>query len=443
MDIPASTIRAKSARVTVMGLGRHSGGVAAAQYLAARGAMVTVTDLADRTMLAESLQALARVPIAAVHLGGHQPDDFTQADLVVVNPAVRPGQPLVQAATRSGATITSETELFLRACPAHVIGVTGTVGKSTTAAMIAAILEADRRRTWLGGNIGLSLLPVVHEMTPDDWVVLELSSFQLAWLSDSVPMPGTAVVTNCTSNHLDWHGTRQHYVESKRRLLAGQSAEDLAVLNLSGGQMHRWRKWVRGRLALPWPAERTAPLWVPGVHNRHNAACAAAAAAGVGCSPSAIERGLAGYRGLPHRLQFVADVQRRRFFNDSKATTPEAATAALAAFDGRKWLLAGGHDQGARLEPLAEAVTKRTCGAAFFGATACTLQALVARRRPGHPSRALGSLAEAFNWCWPQTRPGDLVLLSPACSSPDQFCDYQQRGAAFVELVDELACSSP
>ncbi len=155
-------------RATVMGLGRHGGGVGAARYLAQHGARVTVTDLAGTSELTDSLDQLAGTPIERFHVGGHRKGDFTDADLIVVNPAVRPDNSLVALARAAGARITSEIELFLSACPAHVIGVTGTTGKSTTAAMIAAALDAAGRRAWLGGNIGGSLLVDVERMTPDD-----------------------------------------------------------------------------------------------------------------------------------------------------------------------------------------------------------------------------------------------------------------------------------
>ena len=206
-------------RATVMGLGRHGGGVGAARYLAEQGARVTVTDLADADALADSLDELAGAGIERFHLGGHREADFTEADLVVVNPAVRPDNPFVELARTAGARITSEIELFLDACPAPVIGVTGTTGKSTTAAMIAAALDAAGRRSWLGGNIGRSLLADLPRIRSDDWVVLELSSFQLHWLGENVRWPRLAVLTNFAPNHLDWHGSVEHYRQSKQRLL--------------------------------------------------------------------------------------------------------------------------------------------------------------------------------------------------------------------------------
>ena len=286
-----------------MGLGRHGGGLAAARYLAEQGAVVTVTDLADAAALAESLSALADVPIAQFHLGGHRETDFIFPDLIVVNPAVRPDSPWV-AARAASAQITSEIELFLAACPAPVIGVTGTAGKSTTASMIAAIIRAAGRPVWLGGNIGRSLLGELPRIGPDDRVVLELSSFQLHWLSEAARWPRWGVLTNFAPNHLDWHGSVERYRAAKQRLL--DHAEDCPS----------------------WDDCDLPPLSVPGRHNRANAALAAGAACAAGADRAAVERGLADFAALPHRLEFAAEIAGRTFYDDSKATTPEAAIAA-------------------------------------------------------------------------------------------------------------------
>jgi UDP-N-acetylmuramoylalanine--D-glutamate ligase len=332
-----------------MGLGRHGGGAAAARFLAGQGAIVTVTDLADADALADSLAGLADAGIGRFHLGGHRESDFQAADLVVVNPAVRPGDPLVELARKSGARLTSEAELFLDACPARVIGVTGTNGKSTSAAMTAAILSAAGRRTWLGGNIGNSLLAELHQLRPDDWVVLELSSFQLFWLSDAARWPSRAIVTNCTPNHLDWHGTFAHYMQAKQRLLEHLSAVGSAVIDPRAPGLTGWADSLACRLIEPVPLQKIPPLQLPGEHNRRNAALAAAAALDAGVEWGAVETALARFSGLPHRLALVAEIAGRKFFDDSKSTTPEATLAALDAMRRPTWLLLG---QGNRPGPI-------------------------------------------------------------------------------------------
>lgn len=424
-------------RATVMGLGRYGGGVSAVRYLASRGARVTITDAADAESLADSLKQLRGAALEAVHLGGHLPEHFAGADLVVVNPAVPPSNRALGWAREAGAALTSETELFLAACPAPVIGITGSNGKSTTAAMTAAILHADGRRVWLGGNIGRSLLDDLGRIGPSDWVVLELSSFQLARLSVGARFPHVAVVTNCSPNHLDWHGGYDDYVAAKQRLLSGQSPDGIAVLNPRDPEVGGWSSIVRGRQCLV-PDEATLPkLRLPGAHQRANAACAAAAAEAVGCEPAAISRGLADFVGLPHRLEFVAEVDGRRFYNDSASTTPESTTAALESFE-RAWLLVGGAEKGASFQAMLTALARRAAGVAFYGAAGDRLASAFATLSPRCAFRYETALPAALEWCWRRARPGEAIVLSPGCASFDQYRDYRERGEHFVALARDL-----
>jgi UDP-N-acetylmuramoylalanine--D-glutamate ligase len=458
----------RNQRVTIMGLGHFGGGVAAARWLAGQGALVTVTDLANEHALTDALPLLADVPIAALHLGGHREEDFQHTDLVVVNPAVRPDSPWLQAARQSGARLCTELELFLENCPARIVGVTGSNGKSTTAAMIASILKAAGRPTFLGGNIGGSLLEQLPQVTekgtgsfcakhslglsgkmclspfpsqigPEDWVVLEISSFQLWHFTPAARMPHVAVVTGCSPNHLDWHRSYADYVAAKQRLLTGQTPADFTVLNTFDPEVDSWSRWVRGRqIPLPELVE-LPPLQVPGEHNRINAACAAAAAIGAGCNREDIRHGLERFRALPQRLEWFAVVEGRRFYNDSTATTPESTIAALRSLDVPVWLLAGGKSKGGDFGPLAAEIVGRARGAAFFGSVRNDLLALTTAAAADFPCTAVETLEEALDWCWRQSRPGEAVVLSPACASTDQFVNFRQRGQRFVKLVHHLA----
>lgn len=426
-------------RVTLMGLGRHGGGLGAARFLLEQGARLTISDHGQREQLAASLQALAGFPLHAVRFGRHDPRDFTTADCVVANPAVRPDHACLSAARAAGVTVTSEIELLLTHCPARVIGVTGSNGKSTTAAMLAHVLTAAGRRNWLGGNIGGSLLGDLEQMHRDDWVVLELSSFQLAHLSDAAPRPELAVITNCTPNHLDWHDSFALYARAKRRILGSPTTR--AIVDPTDPVSSRWPHPDRTRQS--WPLERVGPLALPGRHNRQNAALAAAAAEAVGVSPDTIRAGLAHFVGLEHRLQPLAPVAGRRCYNDSKATTPAATRAALDAVRGPLWLLAGGVSKGADFDDVARHVVRRACGAAVFGESRRQWQAALSTAAKSFRVHVGESLREAFDWCWQQSSSGDALLLSPACASHDQFQDYQARGAAFGALVEaRAACTS-
>jgi UDP-N-acetylmuramoylalanine--D-glutamate ligase len=418
-----------------MGLGHHGGGVAAVRYLVSRGACVTVSDSADQETLADSLGELANLNLDAVHLGPHQSTDF-HAEFVVVNPAVRPQNSFLHAARDAGARLISEVELFLEACPAQVIGVTGTNGKTTTCTMLHAMLAAGGRRAWLGGNIGRSLLGDLDSMTADDMAVLELSSFQLAHLGNTLRMPELAVITNCSPNHLDWHGHCADYRASKQKLVSASAA---VVFNDHDSEVARWGELAHGRVVPSWPLERVPSLSVPGEHNRENAACAAAAAELAGIAPWDICRSLERFRGLPHRLEPLGTVAGRRFFNDSKSTSPAAALAALATVDGPLWLLAGGDAKGADLGVLGAAIAARVEGAALFGAARGPLHAAIGNASPNCKMLLAEQLATAFDWCCGQSRVGDAIVLSPGCASHDQFLDYQHRGEAFRRLLDQLA----
>ncbi len=447
-------------RATVLGLGSHGGGAAAARFLAQRGAHVTITDLADEDRLADAIRTLDDVPIHRWCFGRHEPGDICDASLLVVNPAVRPRHPLVARARSRGAEVTSEIELFLRRCPACVIGVTGSSGKSTTAAMIAAMGRAAGWRTWLGGNIGVSLLPYLDDaefvarlpgqpdgrILPGDLVVLELSSFQLHWLADDCPRPQVAVVLNCTPNHLDWHEDFQHYAASKQSLLTGQSPLGITILNFGDREVRHWERHIRGCLLPPLADGRIPPLAVPGPHNRVNARCAAAAAKAVGIEHTAIEQSLREFGGLEHRQQSLGVFAGRLLVDDSKATTAEATMAALWADDRPTWLLAGGQAKTDAFAPLSATILQRCRGAAFFGADRGRLHgSLVAAMNSGQRPVAadfvqgeFNDLAGALGWCWFHSQPGERILLSPACASFDQYRDYLHRAAHFRQLADGL-----
>ncbi len=420
--------------VTAMGLGRHGGGLGAARYLAQQGARVTISDTANADVLSESLAQLADVAVHALHLGGHDERDFRAAEVVVVNPAVRPDHPCLQIARTAGAELTSEIELFLQRCGARAIGVSGSNGKSTTVTMLAEMLRAGGHRTWLGGNIGGSLLGELDRMTAEDWVVLELSSFQLAHLTAVARLPEIAVLTNCTPNHLDWHGTQAEYAAAKRRLLDCSSV----ICNLHDPVVTSWQRDCKRVARSGWDLDRIPRLLVPGEHNRQNAACAAAAAEAAGISPGVIRQRLAEYRGLPYRIECVCQVRGRTFYNDSKATSPGATIAALAAVEGPVWLLAGGAAKGTCFDKLAATAAKRTRGIAVFGQARNRLQASIAACDRNHPLHAGETMEEALAWCYENSAPGESVLLSPACASFDQFRDFEDRGRRFVQLVDQL-----
>lgn len=420
-----------------MGLGRHGGGIAAARFLVAQGALVTVTDTAREETLAASLEQIADLKLARLRLGGHDETDFSDTDIVVVNPAVRPNNSFVAVAKQAGATITSEIELFLERCRGQVIGVTGTCGKSTTASMIAEILRSDGRDVRLGGNIEQSLLSQLDDINHDTWCVLELSSFQLHWLGDVARRPDIAVITNFQLNHLDWHDSLDDYQKAKRRIIATQSP---APKQEAAPQQLFDPSAALGRAThdLSETIAELPPLHLPGKHNQENAALAALAASEIGCQESAIRDSLINFRPLPHRLETIADVAGRTFINDSQATTPDSTIAALEAVGPNVWLLAGGADKGSDLRAMARSIVSSTRGAAFFGQLGPQLLKLTQTERPEFNGRRFERLDKAFAWCFEQSEPGNTILLSPGCASLDQYSDYAARAAEFRRCVERM-----
>lgn len=414
-------------RVTVMGLGRFGGGAGVTRWLAENGARVTVTDVEPESRLIEPLREIAvyvddgRVTL---RLGGHRAIDFVECDHVVVNPAVRrPWEnPLLRAARRAGVGLTSEICLVVeRLSRDRVIGVTGTAGKSTTAAMVYHILQRLGHRAHFEGNIGGSLLNRLDDVKPDDWIVLELSSAMLWWLSPWAPH--VAVMTNLKPNHLDWHGSLEHYTRSKQAIFRHQAPGDIALRGdeSSGG--------------------RPICLAIPGRHNQANARLAVATAERLGLDQAEAAAALADFRGLPHRLQWVAEQDGRSFFNDSKATTPEATRVAVEAFDDETGvhLLAGGYDKKIDLSSIVELVP-RLAGLYTLGATGRGLAEAVAGR--GH-AEYCDTIAAAIGRAHARMKAGDVMLLSPGCASWDQFDNYVQRGEAFCTSVREKIGAGP
>lgn len=463
--------------VTVMGLGGFGGGVGAVRFLAEAGAKVILTDLRTEAELRSSLAQLDSTWPVTLRFGRHDEADFRDTDLVVVSPAVAKENPFLAVARERGIPLTSEMNLFWERNRGRVLAVSGSNGKSTTTALIHALLEASlspRRsghknsgdsRCWLGGNIGISLLPEVRRIQPDDWVVLELSSFQLEDLAPLQPRPEIAVVTNFTPNHLDRHGTVEAYRAAKQNLLRWQTADQIAVVN-SESEVATWPtaatrlrfgpadeqsfgvfgdgSEVIARMPLKFGGEQRLPLgrWLrlPGTHNWQNAQAAIAAALAAGASVAAIEQAVSSFRGLPHRLEFVAEVDGRRCFNDSKSTTPEATVLALQSFDEPIVLLAGGYDKQIDLSAIASAAVSRCRAVALLGQTGPQLGCLIeaaarAANVSGPTCRGFESLGSAVAWSLQISSSGDVVLLSPGCASYDWFQNYIERGEQFSTLV--------
>ena len=451
----------RNRRITVMGLGSFGGGLGAVKFLAARGARLTITDSRPAEKLADSLAELKHLPIDCWRLGEHREEDFLQAELVVVNPAVPWRHPLLATCRHHGIPLTSEMNLFWQHNRGAVFAVTGSNGKSTTTALLHSILSRGSRRCWLGGNLGKSLLPDVEAIEPDDRVVLELSSFQLADLNRLQVSPQVAIVTNFAANHLDWHGKLAHYRAAKQTILRWQTRAGTAVLNRDDPEVCQWqtqaqripfslqdqgidgvfwngREGVRrtGRQVVTFPVRDWLKL--PGRHNLANALAATAAALAAGAELCHIKQGLQTYEPLPHRLQLVGEAAGRKFYNDSLATTPESTLVALEAFQAPVVLLAGGYDKRVDLQAMAAEIARSTKAVSLMGQTADGLRQQIAaqplvrtRCSPAHVN-----FQQAFDWAMEQSSPGDVILLSPGCASYDWFRNFADRGTQFQQLAE-------
>ncbi len=458
----------KNKRVTVMGLGSFGGGVGVTRWLVAQGAKVLVTDKAPAEKLKDALEQLTGLDIT-YRLGGHEQRDFRALDLVVVNPAVPEASEHLQIARAANVPLTTEINLFVERCPARCIGVTGSVGKSTITAMVGHVLQGSiglrpvraateggpalARRVWVGGNIGRSLLDVLPDMTADDVVVLELSSFQLQRTPLVRWSPHVAVVTDITPNHLDWHGTFEAYTAAKLNIVRFQDPCRDAVLvhqrlnipqlveqtpGLRGATLQPWSygldsdtpRVLRGAQEIRWEKLRLA---VPGRHNRENAAAVLGVAHTLGVPGETALAALATFKALPHRLQRVVETGGVTYYDDSKSTTPEAALTALAAFDAPLLVILGGYDKGSDLRPLAQTAARRARLVACIGKTGRGIADAVTSA--GGRAEYCGDLAAAVARCGQEARAGDVVLLSPACASWDQFSDYRARGRRFAQLA--------
>ncbi len=472
-------------RALVLGLGRFGGGVGAVRFLAQRGARVVVADRADESALAPSLEALRDLLDAGaveLRLGPHDERDVDEAELVVASPAIpKPwDNPLLRRARLRGAVVTTEIALLLALLPCRekLVAVTGTAGKSTTSLLLAwalaraagaqgplrastsggvepwpcseASAEGARSRVFLGGNIGGSLLPIVERIAPEDWVVLELSSAQLRWISERSDLPAfpprVAVVTNLAPNHLDWHSGFDDYARAKAVVARSQGAGDVLLVGPGVLQTPAFAKAIASRQGALVVVDELAPagsIALPGEHNRRNAALALRAVeAALGRARGALGPSLLeDCPGLPHRLQRLPDVVlagggRLRVVNDSKATTPQAVALALeavSAWGGVVHLLCGGYDKGVDLTPLARAAASRAVRVHAFGATGPAIARLV--ERAGGEAVVSSGLEEAVEGALAQAQAGQTLLLSPGCASWDQFRDYTERGARFAELV--------
>ena len=436
-------------RVLVVGLGKS--GLAAAEFLVARGARVSIGDEKPLAALPTAAAFGAARGVEYVQLTVETTPDF---DLIVQSPGVPLEKPYLENARRAGVKVTGEVELAAPFLKGPVIGITGANGKTTVTTMTTRMLEASGVACQVGGNIGRPVTSMAETSRAGQWNVLELSSFQLETIETF--HANTAVLLNITANHLDRHKTMDAYVAAKARLLDTQLAGSTAVLNANDEWCRKLAARVQG--TVQWFSS-TGPLdnglWVedgwivcngvrlmevdsievPGRHNVENVMAAAAASMLAGASGQAIGRVAHEFQGVEHRIQFVRELRGVRFYNDSKSTTAEATETAVGAFAGDNlWLILGGSDKGLDYSHLKPLLLGKARGVLLIGKIAPQL----AEQLDGLPLIQCGTLDAAITLAGANAQKGATVLLSPGTASYDQFQNYEQRGKAFVELVNAL-----
>lgn len=441
--------------VLILGLARQ--GKALARFAAEAGAHVTISDLRPPEKLTAVRADLQDLDITYV-LGEHPMSLLEKTDVLAISGGVPLDAPLVQAAQARGIRLTNDSQEFMNRAPTAVIGITGSAGKTTTTALTGVMGQVAGRRTWVGGNIGRPLIADLHKMRPDDMVVQELSSFQLEIWTQS---PHVAAILNITPNHLDRHKTMAAYAEAKANILRYQSPEDIAVLAADDAGAMSLADVVRGRLrtfSLRGVVEdgafvRDGVIWLQnghetavcpltdiqlrGQHNVLNVLAAVTLADSVGIPAEAMRQAIRTFRGVEHRLELVREIRGVRYINDSIATAPERAVAALAAFDEPLVLLAGGRDKDMQWDEWTNQVTQRVKHVVLFGDLAEMLEARLAAAGCNRMTRVDG-LETAVTTAATIATPGDIVLLSPGGTSFDAFNDFVERGECFRDWVNHL-----
>lgn len=428
------------------------------KLLLAHGVAVTVRDKSAPERFPTELLAQWKEKGATLRLGEDYLEDLTE-EVIFRSPGIMPHTLQLAQAVKRGSVLTSEMEAFFALCPCPVIAVTGSDGKTTTTTIIAGLLKAAGYKTWLGGNIGTPLLDKVEEMTPQDRVVLELSSFQLMTMPRSAQ---TAVVTNVAPNHLDKHTDMDEYVAAKKNVFAHQNAGDKVILNYDNAITRSFADEAPGQVTFFSRREdledgvcvKDGAIWrkgvrvlglsgitIPGAHNVENFMAAIAAVEGL-VDDETVRRFAKEFGGVEHRIELVRELGKVRYYNDSIASSPSRTIAGLRSFDQKVILIAGGYDKHIPFDVLGPEVVNHVKRLYLTGDTAQKIR-LAVEQAAGFDSRTLpivetADLKEAVEEAYRTAEPGDVVLMSPACASFDRYKNFMERGEAFKAIVAAL-----
>jgi UDP-N-acetylmuramoylalanine--D-glutamate ligase len=447
----------KGKKVLVVGLGKS--GLAAALFLRRRGAHVTVSDVRSAEALAKEIPALIEAGIM-VETGGHGLLTFRRQDLIVVSPGVPLNTPELAQVKRFGLPVIGELELAGRFLKGKILAVTGSNGKTTTTTLLGEILAAGGLPTLVGGNIGVPVVALIDDSTDESWSVLEVSSFQLETTDEF--HPSIAVILNITPDHLDRHGSFENYAAAKERIFAKQTSEDYLVLNADNTPCEEAASRATARVywfSIEHPVPqgawleqgsvvyRAAPnaekefimplseIPLKGAHNDENVLAAVVAARLAGVPAVSIRSAVEKFQAVEHRLEYVVTHNGVEYYNDSKATNVDATAKAVAAFGGGIHLILGGKDKGFPYTVLAPLLRERVSAVYTIGAAAAKIEADLRGVVTIHSCETLDKAVAAAAAA---ARPGEVVVLAPACSSYDQFDNYEQRGQVFKKLVKDI-----
>jgi UDP-N-acetylmuramoylalanine--D-glutamate ligase len=441
----------KNKKTLVVGLGVT--GVATSLFLKERGAQVTVSEQRDREEVLPIIQQLSTQGIE-LEIGTHRRETFANADLIVVSPGVPLDIAPLQAAHERGVEIISEIELAYRYIQKPIIAVTGTNGKTTTVNLIAEIFKTAGKKIFLGGNVGNPLIEYVLHRHDADYIIAEISSFQLEGIHTFKPF--ISVLLNLHHDHLDRYASYSDYIAAKARLFTNQSTGDYAVLNADDPEIQKMSSALN-TTTLYFSSERRVPcgiyyknhhvyftngtaqtclsfdhLYLQGNHNLHNIMAAVVVSKLCGCPQEKIRHAVCHFKGLPHRLEFLQEVNKVKFYNDSKATNVSSVARALEALAPPVILIAGGKDKGGDYRPLAPLIKQKVKTLILLGEAT---EKMSRTFQTATPIIVAKTLEEAFRRSLEEASPGDTILLSPARSSFDMFANYKERGNVFKTLV--------
>jgi UDP-N-acetylmuramoylalanine--D-glutamate ligase len=447
---------------TILAVGAGISGIAATRFLLGCGAHVILTDTKNRAELERSIipliEAARHFGKLTLQMGGHKKESFRQCDFVVVSPGVTLALPEFEISRKAGIPILAEVELAYRHLRGKIIGITGSNGKTTTTTLVSDLLSGAGLKAYAAGNIGTPLISFVESSSPEDIYSVELSSFQLEGIHKFRPF--IASILNLTPDHLDRYPGFEQYIAAKRRIFMNQMKSDFAVLNADDFRTEAISATV---LSTPTLFSRTKTLengayvrnsrvvyrdesgekelfpvsavGLKGAHNLENVLAACTMAILAGASPESLEESVRKFKGVEHRIEYVAESHGVQYYNDSKATNVDATIKSIEAFPGNILLIAGGRDKGSDFSVLKELVRQRVKHLVLIGEAAGKIREALSDVVETNDAR---TMEEAVSMCRSYAQSGDVVLLAPACASFDMFQNYEQRGRVFKDAVRKL-----